>query len=53
MPFFRTVNLRVMTPAISMAPQKDISPSPSAEESTVGLRETRSETDGRNAGHHN
>ena len=25
-----TVNLSVMTPAISMAPQKDISPSPSA-----------------------
>ena len=30
MPFFMTVNLSVMTPAISMAPQKDISPSPSA-----------------------
>jgi hypothetical protein len=30
MPFFMTVNFRVMTPAISIAPQKEISPSPSA-----------------------
>lgn len=28
MPFFMTLNLIVMTPAISMAPQKEISPSP-------------------------
>lgn len=33
MPFFMTVNLMVMTPAISMAPQKLISPSPSDEAS--------------------
>jgi hypothetical protein len=37
MPFFMTVNLSVMTPAISMAPQKDISPSPSVKSQRLSL----------------
>lgn len=32
-PFLITLKLMVMTPAISMAPQKDISPSPSVSKS--------------------